>query len=190
MTDVSRSTYSGFMVSAMRRPDSQELQHMARTIGNRCGADQVGPAHAMLQLMTDVLFGSDPNTVLRAPVLPPDVQRPSPRTLEAITQRIVSRSGNSAREEGIREMLMQLTDTIFGTTPQSKAGSVSGLSLRSHQSSSSKQQAGNDDPVGSQLCTARSSIRSTSTTSEEVKREVNQEVRGMLMELCGELFKG
>lgn len=76
--------------SSVRRPTQREMQQMARSIGERCGYDQVGAAQTMLQLMTDVLFGpSDSgNQALDslqhniAPVCPgllPELWRPLPK---------------------------------------------------------------------------------------------------------------
>lgn len=146
--------------SSTTRPSALELQEMAEAIGERCGEDQVEPASAMLQLMTDVLFGADQRAQDRSVVALSYVRRPTPRTLEAIAQRVVQRTGSVEKSEAIRELLFQLTDSVFGRVDQ-------------------------DDAV---LYTARSSVRSQSTTSEEVKEEVNSEVRGILTELCGVLF--
>lgn len=139
--------------SSTRRPDAQEIQEMAEDIGDRCGVDQVQPAMAMLGVMTDVLFGARSNGTS---VVPSHVQRPTPRTLEAITERVIQRTSNTDQADAIRELVMKLTNSVFG--------------------------------VAEELPTARSSVRSQSTTSEQVKQEVNLEARGLLTELCGELF--
>jgi len=141
--------------TSTNRPDARELQEIAEAIGERCGADQVEPAMAVLGVMTDVLFGGSQSRG----AVPSYMQRPSPRTLEAITQRVVQRTGNMQKANTINDLAARLTDSVFGG-------------------------AGSQD-----LPTARSSVRSQSTGSDvEVRPEINLEVRGLLTELCSALF--
>jgi hypothetical protein len=142
------------------RPSGYELERMAEDIAERCGEDQLEPATVMLSLMTDVLFGGGDQVALRRNPVLEGVQRPTPRTLEAIAQRVVQRTGNADKDEAVRGLLLQLTNSVFGPSHGTQ-----------------------DD-----LPTARSSVRSQSTSSEEVKEEVNLEVRYLMTELCGEIF--
>mmetsp|Transcript_33684 Transcript_33684/g.104958 ORF Transcript_33684/g.104958 Transcript_33684/m.104958 type:complete len:239 (+) Transcript_33684:2-718(+) len=167
------------------RPSPEELKRMAESVGQRYGGGQSAEAQAMLQMMSDVLFGADPaaaGTPSRA--LPAGVPRPSPRTLEAITQRVIARTGGSANEAAVRQMLAELTQALFGPTVAFQEPS--------------------SDNAPSQLCTARSSVRSRSSASQEsryvwprnqapsaaaARPEIQQEVHGLMTELCGVLFE-
>jgi len=160
--------------SGLRRPGSEELQQIAKAVGGGRGDGQVAATHALLTLMTDALFGGEAGSSSSGAAsrgcLPANVPRPSPRTLETIAQRVIARSG-SDREGRVREMLAGLTEAVFGPTVDSQVPVFA-----------------RPDEAGSQPPTARSSVRSKSTTSEDVKEELNQEVRGLLSELCGVLF--
>lgn len=166
--------------SAVRRPASPELRRMADAIGQRCGEAQQQQAEAMLRLMTDIMFG--PSDVQRQGGAErmglAAVPRPSPRTLEAISRRVVARTGASgaAQEAAVQVMLQDITSAIFGPLGTNQNRRTPGIA----------EQVG--EQVTSQLCTARSSVRSRSTTSTDMRREVNLEIRGLLTDLCGVLF--
>merc|ERR1719453_1462086 len=125
-------------------------------------------------MMTDVLFGAQSGAPVRPPSVPAGIPRPSPRTLEGIVQRVVQRTGSFDREDTIRATLLNLTDAMF--SGRQVIGGLDGMNRLGDE--------------GSQLMTARSSVRSRSTTSEDIKQELNVEVRGLLTELCGVLFSG
>lgn len=141
--------------TSQKRPDAGEIQDMAASVGERCGADQES-AMAMLGVMTDVLFGADPRAQSRS-ILPANMQRPSPRTLDDISDRVIQRTGTDKADD-MRQLILKVTNSMFGPA------------------------AGEEPP------TARSSVRSRSTTSAATRQEVNLEVRDLCMELCGEIF--
>jgi len=140
-----------------RQPTPEELQRMAQSLG---------PDPSFRRLLAS------------------GIPRPSPRTLEAITQRVIARTGGAAQEGAVRQMLAELTQAFF--EPGQSA-------VTAEQSS---------EHVPSQLCTARSSVRSRSSASQEhswprsqataaaaPQPEVQQEVHGLMTELCGVLFE-
>jgi len=146
--------------SMSRRPNRSEIKQMARSIGQSSDGDEER-AMQLLHLMSDTMFGSTQSRLGGPTVdaLLPHVQPPSPRTLENITRKVVARTGRFARKEEVRQMLTGLTDSLFRKV---NTGHVPGDS-------------------------ARSSARSR-TDSEDGKQNLNAEVHGLLMELCGALF--
>jgi len=164
------STPSSSMSPALRpnlakRPTQEELHMLAASVvQSRPG--QEADAHAALQLMTDLLFGTQPGAVV-AGGLAACVVMPTPRTLDAITRRVVQRTGSSEREDNVRQMLTSLMQQLFG--PSAPVPSSS----------------------SNELHTARSSVRSRSNASDhfaDYTEVVNQEVQSVLFELCLALF--
>lgn len=170
-TPISASSVESVGAS-LRRPTSTELNAVAE----KTGISQVPAAQAMLQLMTDVLFGdeaSSSSATRQVEGLAAGAARPTADTLEAITKRVVARTGDKSQEQQVRTMLLSLTDAIF----------AGGMDARSLSHSASGTGSGS-----SELNTARSSVRSGSDTSEQFKEDINVEVHGLLTELCGTLF--
>lgn len=108
--------------SSTRKPDAFVLQEMAEAIGERIGEDQMEPAMAMLGVMTDSLFGGVTAGVPGRNMIPDYVQRPSPRSLEAITERVIQRIGGMDQAHTIRELVVQLTDAVFSDSGASSSG--------------------------------------------------------------------
>lgn len=151
------------IIAGARRPSPADIQRMAASIGQRCGEKQVPAVQAMLRVMTEVLFGPEgPGSA--APQMA-EVPRPSPRTCEEIIQRVIERSGGTARHGPVRHMLTGLTEAMFGerVVAESEYGS---------------------------LHTARSSRSSAGEAPQAEERQVEEhEVYGLLTELCGVLFE-
>eukprot|EP00928_Gymnodinium_smaydae_P034343 TRINITY_DN24360_c1_g2_i5.p1 TRINITY_DN24360_c1_g2~~TRINITY_DN24360_c1_g2_i5.p1 ORF type:complete len:492 (+),score=115.45 TRINITY_DN24360_c1_g2_i5:145-1620(+) len=157
---------------AVRRPSPEELKKMAQAIAARTGGSgEAEVAEAMLQQMMDVLF--DPQAA--APGAGGNSRpRVSPRALEQIMRRLAERNnGGSGQQTEVRQMLHLLTESAF----RSGEGSVVAASSAAGAGASA-----------SGPPTARSSVASRSTTSEEVTQEMDNQVHGMLSELCGVLF--
>lgn len=169
---------------SLARPSSREIQRMAQSVAQRYGAAAAEPQMVgMLEAMSDNLFG--PPSVrgaTSAASVAPGVNRPSPRSLEEITQRVVTRTEGGVQNEVVQEVLMELTDSLFGGAAGSQAGSaLNDGSLRRPSPRSLENAA-------SRLSTARTSRTSRSTTSDEIRANLDDEVRGLLDGLCGALF--
>lgn len=148
-------------VPGAHRPSSAQIQQMAEAVCYRTGNDQIEPARGVVQLMADILFaGPDSGDVESAEAM--GLSRPSPRTLEDVTERVVSSCGGAVRRVAVREMLAILVQALFGP--------------------------GGEDGEGSQMATARSSVRSQSSTISESREETSHMVECLITELAGEFL--
>lgn len=177
------------------RPSSAEISQMAASVAARCGNQEL--AKSMISTMTDTLFGLQEQDAV-APARSASyrtasrahaggLRRPSPRSLDTIAQRVLRRAG-SQHEAVVRETLVQMTESLFPTGASRKERQRSNQSASGAASSVIEAAAGE---ITSKLYTARSSQRSgrsRSTGSEEVRRELNHEVRGLVTDLCTTIF--
>jgi hypothetical protein len=155
------SAYGAPGVPGAHRPSPAQIRQMAEAVCDRTGEDRIEPARGVVQLMSDILFaGPDSGDVESAEAM--GLSRPSPRTLEDVTERVVSSCGGAVRRVAVREMLTILVQALFGP--------------------------GRDDGEGSQLATARSSVRSQSSMVSESREETGHMVESLITELSGELL--
>jgi len=159
-----------YQVDGMERPNTAELRRMAATVSQRCGAENAQLARTMLKTMSERIFGpsgraqsanSSRSRRSESRIYCEDLPRPSPRSLEVITQRVLARAGGREHEDVIRELLMQLTGALFGLSDAARPANHHSL-----------------------FCSARSN----NTNSDDVGNELNQEVRGLINELCVTVF--
>jgi len=113
---------------------------MAEDIGERCGQHTVEPAMATLSVMTDALFGPDSDPRGRRMQMPSHVQRPSPRTLDAITQKVISKTGSVEKSDAVKALVFQLTDSVFGAGQDYPTARSSVRSMESSTSSVMKRE--------------------------------------------------
>jgi len=116
MTDEQAAAVRGMLMNLsatlfnLRRPSTPELGQMLKA------PDQPTAAQTRLQLMTDVLFGTQAGAAASHAAVASlvGVSRPSPQALDGIVQRVVSRSGDKVEEAAVRSTLSELLDGIFG----------------------------------------------------------------------------
>jgi hypothetical protein len=195
---TSRSTFethtarSQQPAQSLRTPSQTEIERMALAVAQRHGQTTADPQVInMLNSMSGNLFGS-------APVASPQAQsaglrRPSPRGIEEMTRRVVASTENGIQEEVVEQVLVELTDALFGSEPQQRIVSRPASGGLNRPSSRSLDQA------ASRLTTARSvaqssiggesrGARSQSTNPEDVQAAMNMEIRDLLGGLCNALF--
>lgn len=171
-TDREAQAHLAGVIANFRRPTSGEMRDMSGVIGERCGTGAEAQARVILESMSNALFGSRDHAP--SSTSPSGLARPGPQALEAIAQRVVSRSHAPGQEAVVREMLANLTDSIFGPPPASQPTPAAVEAVV--------------EQVASQLCTARSSVWSYSTPQARVASAQNGEVRELLTNLCGILL--
>jgi len=166
-----------------RRPTEEEVDFMARAVGQRCGkTEQVLAAQAMLHLMSDIFFGrTDGQASSIAEQIAQDLPRPSPCACEEIVRRVVARTGGTGREDTIRQMLVSLTEALFGPAEADDDGYISSLHTARDSicSQSSSARVGNWEVE----------IPEPSQSSQPPQLGTNGEVCGLFLELCSTLFQ-
>jgi len=160
-----------------RRPTSDDLEYMARAVGQRNGMAQVPAARAMMQLMSEVFFGRERlATGGESPWQQmSSIPKPSPEACEEVIRRVVARTGGRGRERTIRQMLFCLTESLFGPEITEETDYTSAM----HTARSS-------------VCSQSSSVRQTAREVEEaaVIQQVGSraEMVNLFTELCGVLL--
>lgn len=211
VTPRSTATFETQPASArsLRAPSGAEIQRMALAVAERHGQSEADSrVVGMLNSMSDNLFGTAPVEVRTV-----GLHRPSPRGIEEIMQRVVSSTENSVREEVVQQVLVELSDALFGAEPGSSTTEAYGTTITAEQGTAQSEQrssrrpsrpgsrpssgamrpsARSLDQAASRLTTARSvaqsSIGSGSSNSDDVRAVMNAEVRDLLGQLCNTLF--
>jgi len=148
-------------VPGAERPSKAQIQQMAEAVCDLTGEDRVEPARGVVQLMADILFaGPDSGDVESAEAM--GLSRPSPRALEGVAERVVAACGGAVRRAAVREMMAILVQALFGP--------------------------GRDGGEGSEMATARSSVRSQSSAISESGEETGLMVESLITELAAELL--
>eukprot|EP00746_Dinoflagellata_sp_MGD_P005549 gnl/MRDRNA2_/MRDRNA2_110747_c0_seq1.p1 gnl/MRDRNA2_/MRDRNA2_110747_c0~~gnl/MRDRNA2_/MRDRNA2_110747_c0_seq1.p1 ORF type:complete len:1372 (-),score=301.04 gnl/MRDRNA2_/MRDRNA2_110747_c0_seq1:34-3627(-) len=207
----SRSHRSQQSAGSLRAPSQTEIERMAMAVAERHGQATADPQVInMLSSMSDNLFGPAP-----VEAQAPGLRRPSPRGIEEITQRVVASTENGVQAEVVEQVLVELTDAIFGSDPGSSANDSYGTSVTAAAaqgtapsqerivsrpaSGTARPSARSLDQAASRLTTARSvaqssvggasaGARSASTNSDDIRVAMNSEIRELLGGLCNALF--